>query len=876
MPLSKHTYSPTCYLSQVVAFPGSKSDEDVPVLKAQFFYSSPLPIDNPLTAVPTPSVLESMFTKYAPHPFSAYDNNALEEAWLGLGSEQERKHHCKLKNSPLKSLMTAQGESHTSVVGERALKPDKKHATDGCDNKSPKENRDKEISQVEGAKIGTVKCSSRSRSPSLSVLGDNGNGPTGDIHSDDDREGSHIQLSNVAETKIHVHHCRACKNTHDHANVPVGVSRLHLVKLPALQMMPIYWSPVHDIAAVTRGTWFYKDTMYPVEPPVANQLEIGYRELRPWSQSWSDELYSALQVGAAGEEKISYRIWPKESGQEEGKKSTGESIMAADLFCAERCFHGDIAAVGTVEPDHPDKKSSGPLQVAKRFSNSQVIYKDAQNAFILKPSLQLSEYYGRKPLAEIKKGVTVGIHVVRGFDWKAWEKLHEPKKSSSALKAEEAADVAGDGSASYRTACAACLEQEKRPKVSDLVLVIHGIGQKLSERIESFHFTHAINSFRRSVNIELGTDAVRNILRKDHGGIMVLPVNWRSNLSFEDGGPVKDGDISKNNATSDFTLKDIIPDTISAVRNLISDVLLDIPFYMSHHKPKLIEALITEANRVYRLWCQNNPYFHNEGRVHIIAHSLGSAMALDVLSKQPTLVDSVDLWSKSVSTKHFEFDTKSLFFAGSPAGFFLLLNKGKLLPRKGRNKPDAAAGDDKETQIAGEAGTFGCLAVDNLYNVMDYNDPVALRLNATVDPLYAATFKNAQVPSATTGWIEALGNAMRSITPGGSKAPELDVGQIVKPTVARHPSQLEMVVHDFSREEIAEKKFYLLNDNGQIDYFLSSGSGPLEIQYLNMLSAHSSYWSSPDFVRMLVMEVGREPGRSHTLPNMKVVKAGHK
>lgn len=28
---------------------------------------------------------------------------------------------------------------------------------------------------------------------------------------------------------------------------------------------------------------------------------------------------------------------------------------------------------------------------------------------------------------------------------------------------------------------------------------------------------------------------------------------------------------------------------------------------------------------------------------------------------------------------------------------------------------------------------------------------------------------------------------------------------------------------------------YLLNDNGQIDYTLHSGGGPLEIQYLNML-----------------------------------------
>jgi hypothetical protein len=444
------------------------------------------------------------------------------------------------------------------------------------------------------------------------------------------------------------------------------------------------------------------------------------------------------------------------------------------------------------------------------------------------------------------------------------------------MKAEEAAPVGGDASVGKRTACVACLEQEKRPKVTDLVLVIHGIGQKLSERVESFHFTHAINSFRRSVNVELGTDAVRKVLRKGHGEIMVLPVNWRSNLSFEDGGPMKDGDMPKDNANSDFTLKDITPDTIPAVRNLVSDVMLDIPFYMSNHKPKMIEALITEANRVYRLWCQNNPEFHNEGRVHIIAHSLGSAMALDVLSKQPTSVDHVDLHSKKTSTKQFEFDTKNLFFAGSPAGFFLLLDKGKLLPRKGRNKPDAEPGDDKEKQIAGEAGTFGCLAVDNLYNVMHCNDPVAYRLNATVDPLYAATLKNAQVPSATTGWVEAIGNAMRSITPGVSKAPELGVGQIAKPPVARLPSQLEMEVHDFSREEIAEKKFYLLNDNGQIDYFLSSGGGPLEIQYLNMLSAHSSYWSSPDFVRMLVTEVGREPGRYHTLPNMKAMKVGHK
>lgn len=41
-------------------------------------------------------------------------------------------------------------------------------------------------------------------------------------------------------------------------DVPVGLSRLHEVSLPVLQMKPIYWSPVNDIAIVSRSTWFYR------------------------------------------------------------------------------------------------------------------------------------------------------------------------------------------------------------------------------------------------------------------------------------------------------------------------------------------------------------------------------------------------------------------------------------------------------------------------------------------------------------------------------------------------------------------------------------------------------------------------------------------
>jgi hypothetical protein len=50
----------------------------------------------------------------------------------------------------------------------------------------------------------------------------------------------------------------------------------------------------------------------------------------------------------------------------------------------------------------------------------------------------------------------------------------------------------------------------------------------------------------------------------------------------------------------------------------------------------------------------------------------------------------------------------------------------------------------------------------------------------------------------------------------------------------------------------------------------------LDNQYINMLSAHSCYWTHRDFIRMLCVEVGRKAGRENTLPNMRAVKKSRK
>lgn len=532
----------------------------------------------------------------------------------------------------------------------------------------------------------------------------------------------------------------------------------------------------------------------------------------------------------------------------------------------------DIVDVAT-GPDGADNKALGTSTygwqgTVRTFASWGVIYANEREARLLKPNLMPSDYYGRRPLANyIRKGYKLGIEVVRGFDQVIWDKLHPPKSSSRAEKAEQGAATSASGvPANVSNLVDPDQPRNASPQVTDLVLIIHGIGQKWASRYESFHFTHAINSFRREINVELGSKEIRARLRKNVGGIMALPINWRHSLSFEEGG-YRDDDPTVN----DFTLDDITPETLPSVRNIVSDVMLDIPYYMSHHQPKMIAAVTREANRVYSLWCQNNPGFAENGRVHLIAHSLGSVMAMDILSRQPTslpiaISDPEQAKLDIDRVDHFLFNTSNLFLAGSPAGFFLLLKKSQLLPRINYSPTSMESDlDSNDPMICGERGQYGCIAVENVYNIINPYDPVAYQMNAAVDSAYSASLKQAVIPSATPGWF---GVGTKSSTLFGPAS-----GTVKKPPgMPRLPSNVEMETHNFSREEIAEKRMYLLNDNGQIDFFLRYGGGAFEIQYLTMLSAHSSYWLLKDFVRMVVTEVGREKGRDGTFLGMRAAK----
>lgn len=246
-------------------------------------------------------------------------------------------------------------------------------------------------------------------------------------------------------------------------------------------MKPIYWSPVHDVSAVVRGTWFYKDTMLPVESDVANQLEEGYEYMKPWTQTYVDELNVCVDVGAEAELKVCHLLWPPlEPAKQESRPSTATKLLEVEETAAvEDKLARKHAAEGAAAPQNKAAGTILPTEdaVTRLYPRSSVIYANARDAQILRPNLLPSAARGRRPLASIRKGRSIGIPVVRGFDQRAWDKLHRSRRGSVASKAQDGATANQSGTADLagltRT-CEACSAEKERPKVTDLVLVIHG------------------------------------------------------------------------------------------------------------------------------------------------------------------------------------------------------------------------------------------------------------------------------------------------------------------------------------------------------------------------------------------------------------------
>lgn len=135
-------------------------------------------------------------------------------------------------------------------------------------------------------------------------------------------------------------------------------------------------------------------------------------------------------------------------------------------------------------------------------------------------------------------------------------------------------------------------------------------------------------------------------------------------------------------------MEDITIEGVAFARSLISDLALDVLLYQSAYREQISKIVLHECNRIYRLFKERNPEF--KGKVHLVGHSLGSAILFDMLCRQKAEAKhkeargAMRFWSspEPKETHHrdselqFEFDVDDFFCLGSPIGLFQML-KGR-------------------------------------------------------------------------------------------------------------------------------------------------------------------------------------------------------
>ena len=239
------------------------------------------------------------------------------------------------------------------------------------------------------------------------------------------------------------------------------------------------------------------------------------------------------------------------------------------------------------------------------------------------------------------------------------------------------------------------------------------------------------------------------------------------------------------------SLNDITLESVPAVRNLISDLAMDVLLYQSAYCEHIAGIVQQECNRILRLFKARNPSF--KGSVSLCGHSLGSAILFDILCHQPDELKPPQLenigahkgTSKPSRQVHpLEFDCEELFCLGSPIALFQML-KGKTIagrdtmnikgPQKSfdiENNPNSFnpsffnAGPSVRPNTPGELNEGSTIVSSpkcrQLYNIFHPSDPVSYRIEPLISSAMS-TLKPQPLPSVKRSLWTASGQSLSII-----------------------------------------------------------------------------------------------------------------
>ncbi|KAI8938634.1 hypothetical protein NX059_004505 [Plenodomus lindquistii] len=294
-------------------------------------------------------------------------------------------------------------------------------------------------------------------------------------------------------------------------------------------------------------------------------------------------------------------------------------------------------------------------------------------------------------------------------------------------------------------------------EIEHLLLITHGIGQRLGMRMESINFIRDVNTLRKTLKSVYAASPDLQALNSEvesetkNNRIQAIPIVWRHLLDFpkqslkhnrkeHDLGDLDHDDHEYPN------LDDITVEGVPAVRNFLTDLALDILLYQSPaYKGHISRIVVNELNRTYRLFKERNPSF--KGKVSLVGHSLGSAIMFDILCMQK----DGNAKSSVHSSKHrrhtedslkLDFEVEDFYALGSPIGLFQML-KGRTIAARPTftftpAKTPGCALDDpfstpEEQDHAFDITTSSPLC-KQVFNIFHPTDPISYRIEPLISP----------------------------------------------------------------------------------------------------------------------------------------------
>lgn len=232
------------------------------------------------------------------------------------------------------------------------------------------------------------------------------------------------------------------------------------------------------------------------------------------------------------------------------------------------------------------------------------------------------------------------------------------------------------------------------------------------------------------------------------------------------------------------SLNDITLESVPAVRNLISDLAMDVLLYQSAYCEHIVSIVQQECNRILSLFKERNPSFN--GSVSLCGHSLGSAILFDILCRQPNETKGPEQKGPGVqpgTTSNprgeypLDFDCEEFFCLGSPIALFQML-KGKTISgrdpfgtqgiknpldveRKADsvNIPPQAPHINAGGQINERSAIISSPKCQQLYNIFHPSDPVSYRLEPLISPAMSS-LKPQPLPSVKRSIWTASGQSL--------------------------------------------------------------------------------------------------------------------